>query len=303
MSNLCPHNMFTEYTKESFIPLALFNLYDSLEFKTYSDILKSNSPHLEKADIYISSCLKQYKNQHLLIQLLLLFPNLAFSKIDLSNFDDELNVTSVDDKEKLKQVLNLRFDEDVFKTQFSLIDEIDGANINYEGFFSELFIYSYKYFFFQLTDSLISITEKDENGNELDYNISISSFIEKYKEKHNQLDNNNFDSLSQIQNSKLNKQIKYSFGFNSDFDKQIIKELNIYTKNSLLARHLYDIIDNNIFLPDSINSAGRNKLLRPLYREVVCKICYQEVFAQDYSSQDLNTKYRKFLTTYKKNKT
>lgn len=35
--------MLTEYTKESFIPLALFNLYDSLEFKTYSDISKSNT--------------------------------------------------------------------------------------------------------------------------------------------------------------------------------------------------------------------------------------------------------------------
>jgi hypothetical protein len=295
--------MLAEYTKESFIPLALFNLNDDLEFKTYSDILKSNSPHLEKVDIYISSCLKQYKNQHLLTQLLLLFPNLAFSKIDLSkfNFDDELDVTSVNDKENLKQVLNLRFDEKVFKTQFSLIDEIDGANINYEGFFSELFVYSYKYFFVQLTDSLISITEKDENGNALDYNISISTFIEKYKEKHNQLDNNNFDLLSQIQKSKLNKQIKYSFGFNSDFEKQIIKELNIYTKNSWLARHLYSIIDSNISLPENINNQRRNKLLRPLYSEVVCKICYKEVFAQDYSNQDLNTKYRKFLTTYKKN--
>ena len=191
----------------------------------------------------------------------------------------------------------------VFKTQFSLIDELDGANINYEGFFSELFIYSYKYFFVQLSDSLISSTEIDENGIQLDYNISISSFIEKYKKKHNQLDNNNLDLLRKIQKSKLNKQIKYSFSFNSDFHKQIIKELNIYTKNSWLARHLYSIIDSNISLPENINNRKRNELLRPLYREVVCKICYKEVFGQDYSSQDLNTKYRKFLTTYKKNKT
>ena len=295
--------MLTEYTKESFIPLALFNLYDLLEFKTYSDILKSNSPHLEKADIYISLCLKQYKNQHLLIQLLLLFPNIAFSNIGEFDLDEQLDVKSVHNKEKLKQALNFRFNVKVFKTQFSLIDELDGANINYEGFFSELFIYSYKYFFVQLSDSLISSTEIDENGIQLDYNISISSFIEKYKKKHNQLDNNNLDLLRKIQKSKLNKQIKYSFSFNSDFHKQIIKELNIYTKNSWLARHLYSIIDSNISLPENINNRKRNELLRPLYREVVCKICYKEVFGQDYSSQDLNTKYRKFLTTYKKNKT
>ena len=175
--------MLTEYTKESFIPLALFNLYDSLEFKTYSDILKSNNLNLGEADIYISSCLEQNKNQHLLIQLLLLFPNIAFSNIGEFDLDEQLDVKSVHNKEKLKQALNFRFNVKVFKTQFSLIDELDGANINYEGFFSELFIYSYKYFFVQLTDSLISRTEKDENGNELDCNISITSFIEKYKEK------------------------------------------------------------------------------------------------------------------------
>jgi hypothetical protein len=295
--------MLTEYTKESFIPLALFNLYDSLEFKTYSDISKSNNLNLGEADIYISSCLEQYKNQHLLIQLLLLFPNIAFSNIGEFDLDEQLDVKSVHNKEKLKQALNFRFNVKVFKTQFSLIDELDGANINYEGFFSELFIYSYKYFFVQLSDSLISSTEIDENGIQLDYNISISSFIEKYKKKHNQLDNNNLDLLRKIQKSKLNKQIKYSFSFNSDFHKQIIKELNIYTKNSWLARHLYSIIDSNISLPENINNRKRNELLRPLYREVVCKICYKEVIGQDYSSQDLNTKYRKFLTTYKKNKT
>lgn len=295
--------MLPEYTKESLLPLALFNFYDNQEFKTYSDILKSNSPHLNNAEAYVSSCLKQYENQHLLIQLLLLFPNIAFSSISEFDLGELLNVKSVHNKEKLKQALNFRFDEDVFKTQFSLIDELDGANINYKGFFSELFIYSYKYFFIQLIDSVISISEEEESGNMLNYNVSISTFIEKYKAKHKNLDNNNIDSLSQIQNSKLNKQIKSSFGFNSDYHKQIIKDLTLYSINSWLARHLYDIIDNNIFLPDSINSAGRNKLLRPLYREVVCKICYQEVFAQDYSSQDLNTKYRKFLTTYKKNKT
>jgi hypothetical protein len=295
--------MLTEYTKESFIPLALFNLYDSLEFKTYSDISKSNNLNLGEADIYISSCLEQYKNQHLLIQLLLLFPNIAFSNIGEFDLDEQLDVKSVHNKEKLKQALNFRFNVKVFKTQFSLIDELDGANINYEGFFSELFIYSYKYFFVQLSDSLISSTEIDENGIQLDYNISISSFIEKYKKKHNQLDNNNLDLLRKIQKSKLNKQIKYSFSFNSDFHKQIIKELNIYTKNSWLARHLYSIIDSNISLPENINNRKRNELLRPLYREVVCKICYKEVFGQDYSSQDLNIKYRKFLTTYKKNKT
>jgi len=295
--------MLTEYTKESFIPLALFNLYDSLEFKTYSDISKSNNLNLGEADIYISSCLEQYKNQHLLIQLLLLFPNIAFSNIGEFDLDEQLDVKSVHNKEKLKQALNFRFNVKVFKTQFSLIDELDGANINYDGFFSELFIYSYKYFFVQLSDSLISSTEIDENGIQLDYNISISSFIEKYKKKHNQLDNNNLDLLRKIQKSKLNKQIKYSFSFNSDFHKQIIKELNIYTKNSWLARHLYSIIDSNISLPENINNRKRNELLRPLYREVVCKICYKEVFGQDYSSQDLNTKYRKFLTTYKKNKT
>ena len=103
--------MLPEYTKESFIPLALFNLYDSLEFKTYSDILKSNNLNLGEADIYISSCLEQNKNQHLLIQLLLLFPNIAFSNIGEFDLGELLNVKSVHNKEKLRQVLNFRFDE------------------------------------------------------------------------------------------------------------------------------------------------------------------------------------------------
>ena len=142
--------MLTEYTKESFIPLALFNLYDSLEFKTYSDISKSNNLNLGEADIYISSCLEQYKNQHLLIQLLLLFPNIAFSNIGEFDLDEQLDVKSVHNKEKLKQALNFRFDKDVLNTQFSLIEELDGANINYAGFSSELFITRTNIFSFNL---------------------------------------------------------------------------------------------------------------------------------------------------------
>ena len=78
-----------------------------------------------------------------------MFPNIAFSSISEFDLGELLNVKSVHNKEKLRQVLNFRFDEDVFKTQFSLIDELDGANINYEGFFSELFVRTYKYFFIQ----------------------------------------------------------------------------------------------------------------------------------------------------------
>ena len=111
----------------------------------------------------------------------------------------------------------------------------------------------------------------------------------------NQLDINNLDFLSQIQKNKLNEQIKYSFGFNSDFHKQIIKELNIYTKNSWLARHLYSIIDSNISLPENINNKKRNKLLRPLFKEIVCKMCYPNVFDKSYSSKDLNTQVQNFL--------
>tara|TARA_B110000971_G_C19685979_1_gene353243 strand:- start:129 stop:497 length:369 start_codon:yes stop_codon:yes gene_type:complete len=87
--------MLPEYTKESLLPLALFNFCDNQEFKTYSDILKSNSPHLNKAEAFVSSCLKQYENQHLLIQLLLLFPNIAFSSISEFDLGELLNVKSV----------------------------------------------------------------------------------------------------------------------------------------------------------------------------------------------------------------
>ena len=59
-----------------------------------------------------------------------MFPNIAFSNIGEFDLDEQLNVKSVHNKEKLKQALNFRFNVKVFKTQFSLIDELDGANID-----------------------------------------------------------------------------------------------------------------------------------------------------------------------------
>tara|TARA_B110000902_G_scaffold15410_1_gene18164 strand:+ start:128 stop:1015 length:888 start_codon:yes stop_codon:yes gene_type:complete len=292
--------MLPEYTKESLLPLSLFNFHDNQEFKTYSDILKSNSPHLNKAEAYVSSCLKQYENQHLLIQLLLLFPNIAFSSISEFDLGELLNVKSVHNKEKLRQVLNFRFNISFINDILDEIEKTKGTKIDRKLFYTDFFIFSYKYFFIELADSIKWVTYKTNNDIYNDLEITVNDFINKAKKVNKDLKILNNTSFERIQLNKLNEQFDNSFGFNYNSREKNIKELKVFTLRHNLAKTLYSIIDSSIVIPPQLNTKDKNKLLRPLFKEIVCKVCYPKVFDKSYSSNDLNIKFRTFLITYKK---
>ena len=246
----------------------------------------------------MGDCLSRLEKQHLLIQLLLLFPFLAFSSKKEIILTKKNKLDSVYDVEKLERALNFRLDEKVFNSQFKSIEKIDGSTIDYQNLYSELFIKLYKYFFVELVDSIYLKSDTDIDGNEIKYRQTISEFIEELNSNDEIKKSDINPSWIEIKKNERKKELVNSFGFNADYHKQILKELKLHTINSKRARYFYASVENNISLPKTLTSAEKNSLLRPLFLEIVCKTCYPDVFRSDYTKQELNTKYRKFLTTY-----
>lgn len=268
------------------------------EFSSYQDIKSRSHPCVYSHKQYLADNFRGLENQHLLIQLLLLFPFLAFSSKKDIRLTKKYRLDSVYDVGKLERALNFRLDEKVFNTQLKSIEKIDGSTIDYQSFYSQLFIKLYKYFFIELVDSIYLKSDTDIGGKEIKYRQSISEFIKEFYSSDDFKKSDTSPSWFEIKKNERKKELLNSFGFNADYQKQILKELKIYTINSKRARYFYATIENNITLPKTLASAKKNSLLRPLFVEIVCKICYPEVFNPDYTIQELNTKYRKFLTTY-----
>jgi hypothetical protein len=84
----------------------------------------------------------------------LLFPNLSFSNIGEFDLDELLDVKSVHNKEKLKQVLNFRFNISLINNIFDEIEKTEGAKIDKKLFYTDFFIFSYKYFFTELINCI-----------------------------------------------------------------------------------------------------------------------------------------------------
>jgi hypothetical protein len=268
------------------------------EFSSHEDIKSWSHPCVYYHRGYVADSLSSLENQHLLIQLLLLFPYLAFSSKKEIRLTKKNKLDSVYDVKKLERALNFRLDENVFNTQLKSIKNINGSTIDCQNFYSDLFIKLYKYFFIELVDSIYLKSDTDIGGKEIKYRQSISEFMEELGSNDDLKKSDTSPSWFEIKKNERKKELVNSFGFNADYQKQILTELKIHTINSKRARYFYAIIENNISLPKTLTSAEKNSLLRPLFEEIVCKICYPEVFNPDYTRQELNTKYRKFLTTY-----
>lgn len=288
------------YKKKSLIPLQLFNFYDNQVFDSFEKIISSSSPHNKDPQKYLNKVIVKFYNQHLLIQLLNIFPYIAFTDFQKVKLIQKSDLNSIYNQNKLLGALNLRINKNEINNQLIEIEKIQDAKIDRNGFFTEIFICYYKYFFIQLIESINWITHKVDSSRELNIKFNLSELLDRYTKNKINLNTIGFDDYDRLIQYDEKKLFLNSLGFNKNFEKQIFKELQIYNKNSKLALHLYDIIHYNIILPEHIEPSYRNKLLRPLFREIVCKICYPRVFNSYYLQDDLNRKYRKFLTTYKK---
>lgn len=270
------------------------------EFSSYEEIKSWSHPCVYSHREYLADNLSRLENQRLLIQLLLLFPYLAFSSKKEIRLTKKNKLDSVYDVKKLERALNFRLDEKVFITQLKSIENIDGSTIDYQNFYTDLFINLYKYFFIELVDSIYLKSYTNLDGNEIKCPQSISEFVEEFYSNDEIKKLDIHPSWFEVKKNERKKELVNSFGFNAKYQKQILKELKLHTINSKRARYFYTSVENNISLPKNLTSAEKNSLLRPLFVEIVCKICYPEVFNSDYTKQELNTKYRKFLTTYAK---
>lgn len=290
-----------EYTKESFTPLQLFNFYDNCDFESFVQITEKQSPHLKDIKYYVENCFEKYENQHLIIQLLLIFPYLVFSDIPYLDFKGQIdNIESLSNKEKLQSLLNLRIERDIIDKTLHEVEKIENAHVDRREFFSYLFISIYKYCFIQLVESIYWQTKKYSNGRKVSINMSIKEFTNRLDKLSEEIEIKN-NSIELIKLNDEYEKFTNSFGFNFKYHRQIINELKLFTSNSKLARHLYKIIDDNITLPLTLKNKEKNKVYRPLFRELVCKICYPDFLSQPYSNDDLSRKHRKFIDTYKKN--
>lgn len=127
------------------------------EFSSYQDIKSWSHPCVYSHKQYLANNFRGLENQHLLIQLLLLFPFLAFSSKKDIRLTKKYRLDSECDVEKLERALNFRLDEKVFNTQLKSIENIDGSTIDYQNFYSDLFIKLYKYSLTKKKDAIAPI--------------------------------------------------------------------------------------------------------------------------------------------------
>ncbi len=249
---------------------------------------------------YLNNVLKNEENQGIIHRLLILSPYLFFSnekeliELDEKNYNLRSDNFSIHDKERFLSIMNFRFDYFKINTQLKEIQKSEFSSLDLTSFWSSLFINMYKYSFVEISESIYWRNEKERIE---DYNfIKLLDLIQICDDyiKNNKLDYFNHKNVKDYK-SNLNKSISN----NNTIAVQTITELKKYLNKSRLSKVLYSIIAKSIKLSNDLTSTKRNRLLRPLFNEIVIRICYPDDY-EEYKTnkQALVVRYSNFLKTY-----
>ena len=86
------------------------------------------------------------------------------------------------------------------------------------------------------------------------------------------------------------------------YDKSLIdigQEFDILSNKSSLAKLIYISLEKNIRFDDNLSATKKNKLMRPLFYELVCSICYPKHYEYDINNTEVTNKFRDFRNSYK----
>ena len=285
------------YLNQNQFPINLYNNFDKIIFNDFNQILqyfKQNS-RTENFSFTLNKVFQQNDdNIHLFRGLLSYFPFNFFSTEinDLTNFENEIKEHS--------QIINTEILSDLFSLKINLkeintcLNELDNSvycEISIPSLVSQIFIIYYKYSFVQISKSLLLNNEKVSLYDLLDcYKIIKEDLVlTNAKTKINKVVVNNL-ALEQIQ----------SFFTIKGYDViAIMTEFDILSNKSSLAKWIYISLEQNIRFDDNLSATKKNKLMRPLFYELVCSVCYPKYYQYDINNTEVTDKFRDFLYAYK----
>ena len=285
------------YLNTNQFPINLYNNFDEIIFYDFNQMLeyfKQNSK-TEEFSFTLNKVFQQNDdNIHLFRSLLSYFPFNFFSTeiSNLSNFENEIKEHSkIINPEILSDLVSLKIN---LKEINFCLDELDNSpycNISISSLVSQIFIIYYKYSFVQISKSLLLNNEKASFDDLINtYKIIKEDLvITNHKTKINKVIVNNL-ALEQIQ----------SFFTIKGYDvKRIMTEFDVLSNKSSLAKLIYISLEQNIRFDGNLSATKKNKLMRPLFYELVCSVCYPEYYEHDINSTEVTNKFRDFKNSYK----
>ena len=288
----------SRYLNTDKFPINLFKHFDDVKFKDFGDMLiyfEDNS----KTNDFTFSLNKVFQLDSDTIDLfkgiLTLFPLSFFSRkesIEFSKLETEIK--------RNNQIIDFNLLSDLFKININLkslnssLSEVlasENCKVSTSNLASEIFIIYYKYSFVQISKSLLLNNEK----------VSFDELIDTYKiiKEDLALTNAKTKTNKVIVNNLALKQFQYFFTIKGYDVKKIMTEFDILSNKSSLAKLIYIALEQNIRFDDNLSATKKNKLMRPLFYELVCSICYPKHYEYDINNTEVTNKFRDFRNSYK----
>ena len=283
-----PTYLFSRFDNENFESFA--SLYSSISEreKSIQKIITTRNNKLNNFREFIIENFKELENQQLFSFLVTHLEQIHFSRI-LPFKKDELENKSISDFRVL-QVLNYRFNLKNLHNYIELLKEDKHViSINEEKLVSFFLKITYKYSFTTLASCIYASTD------DLKESMNFTEEINYYEKYTDDLKNGNYDKLN-IDMKKM-----YIQSFQESFSNQntleinfIIQELKEYLKDGNVERKLGSLLTNNIIFDSNISKTLKNRLLLPLFKNMICVISYPLLSDTDLKDPDLIEKFKKY---------
>lgn len=290
-----------KYPKSFTFPIQMFNAFSSTpefgnfngyfeHFKSLQRETKFNFQNLPNYEYLSELGLKnKLEASHIfLLKSSVLFPYIFF--VDEKIYEEEYFLDKltknpfVRDGKELMNLFSIRIDQKKINKTLSDIQNLDYVNFNYTVFIDNLFECLYKYASYKLMDFVYT-----GGSDSMTYKKLLLDFIEL--------------KISEVDNSKLVNQNEFLKYNRSDIIKNIDKsfrtakynaeKLNVHieflSSNSNFIMWLYSIIDNNIRYSKELSQNKKNKIIRPLFHQLIGRF-------SDKNWQELDTHDPKFVS-------
>lgn len=280
----------------------LLNYKDLMVYESFDELKEIGKNRIDKNYIF-EKCFDENDDRLFLTSLMLMFPYLFF--MDENYFDKERLKSAIQKSNRIKDKLNfqhlifLRLNQKNIDEALGRISNGRKNRVNQKNFVTTLAKYLYYHAFF----TLLKTISFDGKTTFLDY-LELLRKVERELRK-----TSNHGYVLGLSTSKpavnyFLKEFYERFRREYQIDDKSFEEnlllFEILNRNSDVSKLLYSSIDFNIELNPQFSTQKKNKLLRPLFYEIVCKVCYTSHYHQKWTNNEVTRKFSDFLKSYTK---
>ncbi len=200
--------------------------------------------------------------QILLSRILRLVFNPKIEKIKFEEITSEF----IADKRAFVNFLNHRID--LTKIE-ELLDEYSSnpdVEINSDSFLKEIIIYTYKYLFVKLSETIYYYHYPSSSQMNFKATMNFKECYETFIKYSSDIENKNYTRFD-IEN-KRNYIVSFYNSFkndDSDYIEKIINELLLFSSHKESKNKLFHIINSNVKINPTLTSTKKNRFLSPLF--------------------------------------